>query len=92
VGGWIENSFGVEQNMPNPSSGHTYINYSLPPDVTIAEFIVTNSVGQVIEKTSIDPRSRSIEVNTQTYGGGTYLYYVRSGDLRSAPKRMIVVK
>lgn len=92
VNGSIENSFGVEQNMPNPSSGHTYINYSLPPDVMKAELIVTNSVGQVIEKTSIDPRSRSIEVNTQKYGGGTYLYYVRSGDLRSAPKRMIVVK
>ncbi len=92
VNGSIENSFSVEQNMPNPSSGHTYINFLLPPETTKADLIVTNSVGQLIQETPVDPRSRSIELNTRILNGGTYLYYLKANGLRSAPKRMIVVK
>ena len=85
-------SFDTEQNTPNPSYGYTYVNYVLPSNASNPRFVVTNSLGQEVDNLLIDAKSKSIRLNTSHYESGVYLYYLQSGNLRSASKRMIVVE
>ena len=85
-------SFDTEQNTPNPSYGYTYVNYVLPSNASNPRFVVTNSLGQEVDNLLIDAKSKSIRLNTSHYESGVYLYYMQSGNLRSASKRMIVVE
>lgn len=84
--------FQVGQNMPNPSSGYTYINYNIPSLSAGAELVITNTVGQLIDKIALNPSGRSTVVNTKGISPGNYLYFIQSGKLRSASKRMVILE
>ena len=83
--------FHISQNMPNPSCGYTYINYQLPSSTKNASLIITNAVGQLIEKIKLNPSSRNTHLNTKRFNPGNYLYYIQADQIRSASKRMVIL-
>lgn len=87
-----ENPFGLSQNMPNPTSGHTYINYDLPEGISKAELIITNNVGQLVDRHQLNLSARNIELDTRQLAHGAYFYFIQADGYRSASKRMVVAK
>ncbi|MBT4775779.1 MAG: hypothetical protein HOL28_04805 [Crocinitomicaceae bacterium] len=85
------NPFQISQNMPNPSSGYTYINYHIPSTTADASLNITNAVGQLIEKIKLNPSSRSTLLNTKRLSPGNYLYFIQADQIRSASKRMVIL-
>ncbi len=86
----LQNPFALGQNMPNPASGHTYITYKLPDNANNADLVITNNVGQLIERIDLRTQTKTVEVNTSNYALGSYLYYIESDGVRGAAKRMVI--
>ncbi|MBL4706691.1 MAG: immune inhibitor A, partial [Flavobacteriales bacterium] len=86
----FEDPFTIGQNMPNPSTGSTYINYKLPYGINKAALVITNSVGQIIQRHRLNSTAKTIEVSTQGLSIGTYLYFIEADGMRSASKRMVI--
>jgi carboxypeptidase T len=88
----MESLFELSQNMPNPAGSYTFINYKLPVGVSSGTLKITNAIGQVIQSISLDGMDRSVQVNTNNMSQGLYHYQIVTKDLKSAVKRMAVVK
>jgi len=86
------NGIFIEQNMPNPASDYTYINYSLPKNTSNANLLVYNSFGQVVMTQKLDVNAYSIMLNTTQLAQGIYYVEVQSGDLNSAMLKMTIIK
>ncbi|MEW6468038.1 MAG: M14 family zinc carboxypeptidase [Bacteroidota bacterium] len=82
----------IEQNMPNPASDYTYINYSLPASAADAVLYVYNSFGQVVMNLPLDVKGYSLLLNTQALAQGVYYVQVRSGEVSSASLKMTVIR
>lgn len=82
--------FNLMQNMPNPSTGETAIGYRLPVGVSNAQLVITNQVGQLIERFDLSATSNSININTDNYATGSYLYFIETNGVRSASQKMLV--
>jgi len=84
-------SFDLGQNVPNPSTGLTSINYSLTQAGEVT-FQVMDITGKVISSEELGKQgvgSYSIELETSDYPAGMYNYTL-SVDGEKATKRMIV--
>jgi hypothetical protein len=87
-----ENGLYISQNIPNPANETTTINYILPQSKGDAALLITNGMGQIIDKISINNLSQNVEYSTSALAQGVYYYYIESNGQRSLTKKMIVVK
>jgi hypothetical protein len=72
---------GLNQNYPNPATESTTVEFALFNEGN-ATFTVTNLQGQVIEKLDLGllgSGSHKVNLNTQTYTSGLYLYSLKVG-------------
>ncbi len=87
----IENSNGITlgQNMPNPFTNGSTVNYQLAKDVTSAVFTVTDIMGRVISSEKVETTTGIHSVKLGAYAAGVYYYSLNiDGIVKS--KKMIV--
>jgi hypothetical protein len=84
------NKFEVGQNIPNPASGSTTINFTSPVASTV-DFKVYNMLGMVVKNNKIDAVSglNKINFNTNELSQGVYVYAITNGNT-TITKRMVV--
>lgn len=80
----------LKQNRPNPFSGLTTIDYTLPETADGATLIIHNISGQRITSYSLTNRSGSIEFDATGLGLGTYVYTLLVNGEKIAQQKMIV--
>ncbi len=88
----FENASGIElgQNNPNPTGAGTAIDYVLPQDMTIAILVVVDLYGRVVSTQPINDQSGVVELNTNSWAAGTYVYSIVVEGRALARKKMIV--
>ena len=62
------------QNIPNPFSNTTTINYSLPQHFTSAKIIITDKNGNALKTITLSNNKGSVNVNASTLSSGAYQY------------------
>jgi hypothetical protein len=65
----------LAQNIPNPFSNTTTINYSLPQNSLSAQIIITDKSGKVLKQVNVSGNGKgSVQVNAATLLSGAYQY------------------
>jgi hypothetical protein len=69
------NAFTLSQNIPNPATNSTRIDYSIPEAGEVV-FHVHSITGQLLYSKTIETErgTNSIELNTSTFATGVYFY------------------
>ncbi len=86
-----EFAINLGQNMPNPSTGTTYIPYNLN-GANDAKLVLSNSHGQVVKIVDLSNDHKQVQINTSGLAAGVYNYRIQSGNLISGVKRLSVIK
>jgi trimeric autotransporter adhesin len=86
-------SASLDQNIPNPFTNNTIINYNLPLQQTAAKIIISNSEGKIMKTLDISGTGKgSITLNTNSLSAGTYQYSLYANNKLVDTKKMIVTK
>lgn len=86
------NTIVLDQNVPNPFSEQTVINYTIPSTVKNAEIIFYNNSGVVINKVTLSERGAgALTVFGQDLSSGTYSYTLIADGAVVASKKMIKI-
>lgn len=76
---------------PNPTAGElVYVDYSLSKGVSNASFSLYNMLGVKVYEMAIENSSGKIEISTNSFPKGVYLYSIEASGTRLATKRLIV--
>lgn len=88
----LPNASGIElgQNRPNPTDGNTAIKYTLPKDMINAIWVVYDLNGREISSQIINDQSGIIELNTNAWAPGAYVYSIVLDGRALARKKMLV--
>ncbi len=86
-----EYSINLGQNMPNPSTGITYIPYNLN-GANDAKLVLSNSQGQIVRIIDLSNDHKQVQINTSDLAAGVYAYRIQSGNLISGVRRLSVIK
>jgi hypothetical protein len=85
--------FTLDQNIPNPFSQETVINYNLPQQVNSASLVVYDLSGKQITSFPITERgSSSITITSEKLAAGIYIYSVMADGKILDSKRMVVAQ
>jgi len=84
------NGLSLEQNIPNPFSHETVINYSLPQQIKNASLIVYDLSGKQLISFPLDLNGKSISINSDKLAAGIYIYSVMADGKIMDSKRMVV--
>jgi hypothetical protein len=80
------------QNIPNPFSNATSINYSLSQHFSSAKIIITDKSGNTIKQITLSNNKGSVNVDAASLSSGTYQYALYADGKLIASKQMIVIK
>lgn len=83
-------AYKLEQNYPNPFQGKSVIEYSLPEYEENASIMVFNMTGKLLKEYKLREKSGTIEVNSDDFEPGIYLYSLISNNDEIITKKMIV--
>ncbi len=88
----VNNASGVKlgQNSPNPSDMSTTINYTLPENIDNANLVVFDLKGQTMSSQLINTGNGTVELNTNTWAAGVYVYSIVVDGRVLARKKMTV--
>jgi hypothetical protein len=75
--------------FPNPFSNQAVVQYTLPADVSSANLIIYNIIGQQVGLYALDATGQ-VTINAGTLGSGVYLYSLVVNGNVLATKRMVV--
>ncbi|MBL7930470.1 MAG: T9SS type A sorting domain-containing protein [Bacteroidia bacterium] len=78
------------QNVPNPFSDKTCINFSLTKSVKEPFLLIHDLSGREINKYPLDKQDDYIEIYTENLSNGVYLYMLVCDEYASPSRRMIV--
>ena len=81
----------VLQNIPNPFSGTTVINYLLPQKFTNAQILITDKSGKTLKQFTLTA-SGSVQFDATLLAAGTYNYSLMIDGKMIDSKQMILVK
>ncbi|MBI3520717.1 MAG: T9SS type A sorting domain-containing protein [Bacteroidetes bacterium] len=83
------NGVALGQNIPNPFTSESTVNYQLAKDVTSAVFTVTDIMGRVITSEKANTAAGAHSIKLGAYAAGVY-YYSLNVDGHVTTKKMIV--
>lgn len=81
--------FALGQNMPNPFSNGSTVNFQLAKDVNSAIFTVTDVMGRVVSSEKVGTTAGAHSIKLGSYAAGVY-YYSLNVDGKVSTKKMIV--
>lgn len=83
-------AYKLEQNYPNPFSGKSVIEYSLPDNEKDASIMVFDLTGGLLKTFKLSDKSGQVIINSEDFKSGMYLYslVVRNDEIMT--KKMIV--
>jgi hypothetical protein len=85
------NAYQLSQNIPNPFSNSTTINYALPEGVAEASILVLDLNGRLLKTYNINENNGSLNVSSKDLNGpGMYLYSLYTNGNAIITKRMIL--
>ena len=86
------NRFSSVQNVPNPATGNTRIDFSVPSPAEVS-FTLMNMHGAVVATESIhaDAGTNSLNINVESLSDGVYIYRLNDG-VSSISNKLVVVK
>ncbi len=84
-----QNTFGLTQNMPNPYTKESVVNYNLTKDVNSAVFTVTDVMGRIVSSEKVGTTTGTHSVKLGAFAAGVY-YYSLNVDGNVTTKKMIV--
>lgn len=87
-----EESFGIISCTPNPASGYTVINYSIPASEKNTVLVIYDATGRVVKNIAVDPRLKSIQINTADLVQGVYFYRLSNLNNHSPSGKLLIVK
>lgn len=83
----------LEQNVPNPFSTATTINYYLPSDISEAGIYIYNMNGEQLKSISLNERGKShVTLQEKELKAGMYLYTLIADGRVIDTKRMVLTK
>jgi hypothetical protein len=85
-------SASLAQNVPNPFSNSTTINYSLSQQFSSAKIIITDKNGNAIKQINLSGNKGSVNVDASTLSSGAYQYSLIVDGKSIATKQMILAK
>ncbi len=86
----MQTSYSLDQNVPNPFSDVTTINYSVPEDDTKASILLLNLNGQLIQEYKLTQPKGAITIDGSRMSKGIYLYSLVSDNTEIVTKKMIL--
>ena len=85
------NGFSMEQNIPNPFSRETVVNYTLPQQTGSAYMAVYDLSGKQIASFPLNQKgSSAITISSEKLAAGVYIYSIIDDGKLMDSKRMIV--
>jgi hypothetical protein len=85
-------SASLAQNVPNPFSNSTTINYSLSQQFSSAKIIITDKNGNAIKQINLSNNKGSVNVDASTLSSGAYQYSLYLDGKPVATKQMELLK
>ncbi len=86
-------SAALEQNVPDPYSNITTINYSLPSTASSAKIIITDIGGRTLKEINLSGgQNGSVKVNASTLSAGAYQYSLYVNEKLITSKQMLISK
>ena len=85
-------SASLSQNIPNPFSNSTIINYSLPQHYSSAKIIITDKNGNALKTISLSNNKGFVNVDAVTLSSGAYQYSLYVDGKLVATKQMEKLK
>jgi len=79
----------LSQNVPNPFTKESVVNYNLEKNVNSATFTVTDIMGRVVSSEKVETTIGSHSIKLNSYAAGVY-YYTLNVDGNTTTKKMIV--
>ena len=80
----------LKQNRPNPSTGLTTIEYSLPASLNNAQLTIYDTNGRLVSRQNIAAGNGSIDVSTNAFAAGVYFYAVEVNGQSLARQKMVI--
>ncbi len=82
--------FSLSQNIPNPATGFTHIEYSIPRSGEV-RFVLMNYLGQMLytKRENNSQGIHQLEVNVNEMPSGIYFYFIEFEDQRLVKKMVI---
>lgn len=86
-------SAALQQNIPNPFSNTTTINYTLPQTYSFAKIIITNKNGSTLKQVNLTAKGKgSVKIDASTLSSGAYQYSLYVDGRLIDAKQMILTK
>ncbi len=83
----------LDQNIPNPYSTNTIINYFIPSSANKASLSISNSIGQVIKVINLTNKGKgATNISSGNLSAGTYYYTLIIDGKQTATKGMLITK
>ncbi len=82
--------FALDQNIPNPFSSETAINYTLPQQIKNASLIVYDLSGKQLTSFPLELSAKSISITSEKLSAGIYIYSIMADGKIMDSKRMVV--
>ncbi len=80
----------LSQNIPNPFTRSTIINYTLPQKFTTAQIVVTDNIGKIIKQVNVSGSGKgSINIDAAVLAAGAYHYSLKIDGKIVRTKQMI---
>jgi hypothetical protein len=87
-----ESAFTLAQNMPNPFSQKTTINYSTPQNTKQAILGIFDLNGKMIEQYNLVAGKGQVTINGNQLAAGLYIYSIIANGQEVISKRMVLTK
>ncbi len=90
-----DNNFSLDQNIPNPFTDQTKINYQIKSPAKSVSLIVYDITGvKVFEKTqsNVDAGAYSVDISAEHLTSGLYYYLLQVNHSTAAALKMVVTK
>ncbi len=89
----VNASASLQQNIPNPFSNSTTINYSLPQQYSSAKIIITDKNGNSLKQINITGNGQgNVNIEASTLSSGAYQYSLFVDGRLIATKQMMIAK
>ena len=82
----------LSQNIPNPASDFTRIDYKLPDGSKGGEIIMYDLLGKEINRYNLVVSANSITISVADIPAGTYYYQLQTSGSSTAGKKLVVIK